>query len=561
MLFPDKLAAAASLVPDELASLRHETATVSDLITAPQPSRAMATFAASPLGASRAFLRPHVVASRVSRPRALAPPCPLPARLLASSSSSSSGGLFRSRVPTPRPAPSRGRSLVVSASLITPADTTQIWTALLASASFGYYANRTQVGGALSGPVCAMLAGALLANVGVLPPPGPHVSTIQTTVVSLATPLLLLGADLRVVFRSTRRLLGAFCLGSVATAVAASVSFYVLASAMHGVGSAPDGDGWKVAAALTAKNIGGGLNYVAVANTLGVSPGAFAAGITADNFFALAYFPIVSWLGGAPLPGGKAGAVVEDVGGGAADWISTDDDDDDAGGWREEIAEETETGTSALGASETGTSALWASTSASSSPSSSTLKPLSSSAPAGLPDVDVGRMCVALTLATAIVALSEKVAPPSLGALPTATLVSVLFATVTPPRWSSALAPAGDALGNLLLFIFFATAGAAGGPVANVFSYPALFGFLAVLYPVHIAVTLLVGRRVFGFRTPELLVASNANVGGPATAGALAAGKNWHQLVVPGMLAGNFGNAVGTFAGLGVAKVFYHFCW
>ena len=249
--------------------------------------------------------------------------------------------------------------------------------------------------------MCAMLAGALLANVGVLPPPGPHFSTIQTTVVSLATPLLLLGADLRVVFRSTRRLLGAFCLGSVATAVAASVSFYVLASAMHGVGSAPDGDGWKVAAALTAKNIGGGLNYVAVANTLGVSPGAFAAGITADNFFALAYFPIVSWLGGAPLPGGKAGAVVEDVGGGAADWISTDDDDDDAGGWREETAEETETGTSAL----------WASTSASSSPSSSTLKPPSSSAPAGLPDVDVGRMCVALTLATAIVALSEKVAP------------------------------------------------------------------------------------------------------------------------------------------------------
>lgn len=518
----------------------------------------MATFAASPLGASRALSRPRVVASRVSRPRALAPspPSPPSARALLASSSSSSSGLFGSRVPTPlavrrapHPAPSRGRSFVVSASLITPADTTQIWTALLASASFGYYANRTQIGGALSGPVCAMLAGALLANVGVLPPPGPHFSTIQTTVVSLATPLLLLGADLRVVFRSTRRLLGAFCLGSLATAVAAAVSFSLLSSAMHGVGSAPDGDGWKVAAALTAKNIGGGLNYVAVANTLGVSPGAFAAGITADNFFALAYFPVVSWLGGAPLPGGKAGAVVEDVGGGAADWISTDEDDD-AGGWREETVTETETGTSARGSPGT-----------TSGTSSSYSKPPSSLAPAGLPDVDVGRMCVALTLATAIVALSEKIAPRSLGVLPTATLVSVLFATATPSRWSSALAPAGDALGNLLLFVFFASAGAAGGPVANVFSYPALFGFLAVLYPVHIAVTLLVGRRVFGFGTPELLVASNANVGGPATAGALAAGKNWHQLVVPAMLAGNFGNAIGTFAGLGMAKVFYHFCW
>lgn len=98
--------------------------------------------------------------------------------------------------------------MITAASLISPTDTWEIWSALLGSASVGYYANRTKVGGALSGPVCAMLCGALLANVGVLPPPGPHFATIQTTVVSLATPLLLLGADLRVVFRDTSRLLG-----------------------------------------------------------------------------------------------------------------------------------------------------------------------------------------------------------------------------------------------------------------------------------------------------------------------------------------------------------------
>ena len=39
-----------------------------------------------------------------------------------------------------------------------------------------------------------------------------------------------------------------------------------------------------------------------------------------------------------------------------------------------------------------------------------------------------------------------------------------------------------------------------------------------------------------GYTTPEVLVASNANVGGPATAGALATGKGWTSLVVPGML-------------------------
>lgn len=81
-------------------------------------------------------------------------------------------------------------------------------------------------------------------------------------------------------------------------------------------------------------------------------------------------------------------------------------------------------------------------------------------------------------------------------------------------------------------------------------------GFLAVLYLVHLGVMLVLVQKCMGFTLPEVLVASNANVGGPATAGALAAGKGWTGLVVPGMLVGNFGNAVGTFVGLAVSRVF-----
>jgi hypothetical protein len=32
--------------------------------------------------------------------------------------------------------------------------------------------------------------------------------------------------------------------------------------------------------------------------------------------------------------------------------------------------------------------------------------------------------------------------------------------------------------------------------------------------------------------------------------------KGWTSLVVPGMLVGNFGNALASFAGLGLAQVF-----
>lgn len=57
-----------------------------------------------------------------------------------------------------------------------------------------------------------------------------------------------------------------------------------------------DADGWKVAAALLAKNIGGGINFIAVSETLGVSPAVVAAGLTIDNIGALFYFPAVSYL-------------------------------------------------------------------------------------------------------------------------------------------------------------------------------------------------------------------------------------------------------------------------
>tara|TARA_B110001450_G_scaffold175747_1_gene164098 strand:- start:2767 stop:4080 length:1314 start_codon:yes stop_codon:yes gene_type:complete len=437
---------------------------------------------------------------------------------------------------------------VVTRALLLPTDTWEIWACLLASAATGYHLNKTPIGGALSGPVCAMLSGALLANAGVLPPPGPHFTAIQTGVVSLATPLLLLGADLRVVFTRTRRLVGAFGLGSLATVLGAVVAFAALESTTHcmsGMGS--NGDGWKVAAALAAKNIGGGINYVAVANTLGLSPEALAAGITADNFFALVYFPIVSWLGGDPRTVGDSPTGAQSTAGAVneenyappstrkATWRSADDGDE-IETWM--TVDEEPRGDAA-------DQALSQKTESHKNPTPS-----------------VGDMATVLATACAVVAIAGRIAPPELGILPTETLIAVAFATLCPSGWNDRLRPAGDLLGNLLLFIFFASAGAAGGAITSVFAYPALFAFLAVLYFVHICAMLAVSRwKGLGLTREEVLVASNANVGGPATAGALAAGKNWTELIVPAMLVGNFGNAVGTFLGLGLSKVFYMLSW
>ncbi len=51
-----------------------------------------------------------------------------------------------------------------------------------------------------------------------------------------------------------------------------------------------------------------------------------------------------------------------------------------------------------------------------------------------------------------------------------------------------------------------------------------------------------------------VLTASNANVGGPATAAAMAASRGWPHMVRPAMLTGSLGYAVGTGIGCAVSQ-------
>ena len=141
----------------------------------------------------------------------------------------------------------------------------------------------TTVGKGLSGPVMAMLITALLTNVGILPTAGSiHLINLQGFVLRLATPLLLLGADMRKIFRETGRMLQAFILGTFGTLLGSFIAMLLLGGPIGSVVGLP-GDGWKVAAALTAKNIGGGLNFFAVTNALELSPASLAAGLAIDN--------------------------------------------------------------------------------------------------------------------------------------------------------------------------------------------------------------------------------------------------------------------------------------
>ncbi len=88
----------------------------------------------------------------------------------------------------------------------------------------------------------------------------------------------------RRVLRETGRLLGAFTWGALGTVIGSLLAFWLMP--LRSLGA----DSWKVAAALTARHIGGSVNYVAVSEALELSPSARMAGLAADDLIVSAYF-------------------------------------------------------------------------------------------------------------------------------------------------------------------------------------------------------------------------------------------------------------------------------
>ena len=61
--------------------------------------------------------------------------------------------------------------------------------------------------------------------------------------------------------------------------------------------------------------------------------------------------------------------------------------------------------------------------------------------------------------------------------------------------------------------------------------------------------------RLLGCSLEEIIIASNANIGGPTTAAAMAMTKGWNRLAGPAVIVGVLGYALGTYLGLVVGSI------
>jgi len=400
-------------------------------------------------------------------------------------------------------------------SLISPADEWGLMTTLIVCAAAGLRAEKTQFGAALSAPLVTMFFALVLVNTGVLPPDAPMYGAVNKFLVPLAVPMLLLGADLRRVFRDTGSLLLAFVIGSVATVVSTITAAAILP--MHHVDGA-----WKIAAALCSRHIGGAINYVAVSDVLQAPAATITAGIAADNLvvavFFITLFAIANKTPCDATPPASAAAPTSESNG---------------------------LGKTRLAAA--------------SSPLKKETKVEMEEEGAGT--FTINQLASALAVSASVCLVADKLVTAFAltgWTIPIATALIIFLATVFPSQLSG-LRGAGEAAGVLFMQLFFAATGAAGSIRIVLETAPVLFFFSALHLSLHLAILLVLGKLFYrpaseGGRTyrqsvwwNKLLVASNANVGGPTTAAGMATAKKWRSLIVPALLVGVFGYAIATF--------------
>jgi uncharacterized membrane protein len=120
------------------------------------------------------------------------------------------------------------------------------------------------------------------------------------------------------------------------------------------------------------------------------------------------------------------------------------------------------------------------------------------------------------------------------------------------PQLVKKLSGHGEA-GNVMMFIFLASVGATADIWRLIEVGPVLFVFAMIIVLVHLLVLFVAGRFLH-MDLAELAMASAVCIGGPSSAAALASAKGWKDLLIPGVLAGSFGYAIGSFIGVSVVE-------
>ena len=375
-------------------------------------------------------------------------------------------------------------------SLIGPDQDFALWAVLIAIAAFGFWCERTPWGRKYSGVMLLITLAIVLANLRIIPTSAPVYDAVWVYLVPVAIPLLLFQADLKRIFSESGPTLIAFVIGSAAVVAGTVTGALLLDLGPHEA---------ELAGIFTGTYIGGSLNFAAVAEATGMQESSeLAAAVAADNvitnlhFLLIILIPGIGWMARRYPTHHMDNAEVVDIDSGQP--------------------------------------------------------------PHTIRNLEVAGLLAALALAFAIAAAGNRLAYmagyPQFAIL-LITAIAVAIATLFPARLQR-LSGYREA-GNAMMFVFLASIGASADVWELVEIAPVLFLYATIIIAVHLVILFGLGY-LLRLDLAELAMASAVGIGGPASAPALASAKGWRELVIPGVLAGSFGYAIGSFVGVTVTR-------
>ena len=396
-------------------------------------------------------------------------------------------------------------------SLIAPDDTWTLLALLCGAVAFSIYLEQKyDWASKISGAIIALLIALAASNLSIIPTACPlYDDIVWGYAVPLGIPLLLLQCNMKKIWRETGRMMVIFLVGALGTVVGAFVAYWLLSPFI------PELAG--VAAMMTGSYIGGGVNFAALAAEFDVGE-IKAATTVADNLLMALYFFALIFIAGMRFF--------------RAHYTHPHIDAVEAAGGEE---------------GKTQAAAYWS-----------------------RKDISLRDIAMNFAYAAVVVCAAKLIAAAVGGLIPDSgvvghilhtffgseyvwiTTVSMAFATWGEKR--VAKLSGSQEIGTYLIYLFLFVIGVPASIGKIITETPLLLVFTAVMVAVNMLFCF-VGGKLLHFDLEDIILASNANIGGPTTAAGMAISQGWSALVGPVMLVGTFGYVIGTYLGILVGGI------
>ena len=381
-----------------------------------------------------------------------------------------------------------------------------LWTFLMLAASVAIYIElNCRWAAKIPGAVLALLIALAASNFGLIPTDAPAYDAVWGYIVPLAIPLLLFQLDLHALFKESGRLLIIFLISSVGTMLGALIGFFMLKDHIPELS--------KITGMISASYTGGGVNFAAMTARLEPSKDITAATIVADNLMMACYFFILIGISGSYAVRKIWGSPYQDE----LDKNGTSNQNMAADYWQ--------------------------------------TKPISLQSIALSLGASMAIVAVAFTVSKwlkGILGEGSNMATNMLFSLVTdkyLLLTSLTLLVIALFRNGVRKLDGSQELGTYGIYLFFVVIGIPASIPLIIQNAPLLFVFTLTVAMVNLLITLIFGK-LLKFSIEEIVLACNANVGGPTTAAALAIGKGWRDLIGPILLIGTVGYIIGNYVGM-----------